>query len=126
MKKKLITVLGGVIIALSLFVTTGNTVKAAPKPSVDECSCDVSQILGVQKNIIVSNLVSSQEFKIAKQTTKNEGFMWRGTDNIKVMTVFNPKVGKVQILITVPFYKEDGSIEMAGFIDGVYRGHYSI
>ena len=58
--KKLLTVLCGVVIALSLFVTTGNTVKAA------ECGCDVSPVIGAEKNKIVAELISSQAFKDAK------------------------------------------------------------
>ena len=124
--KKLLTVLCGIIIALSLFVTTGNTAKAAPKPSLPspegdhECGCVVSTVLGAEKNKIVADLLSSQEFKNAKQLITSEGYSWRGIDNIEVEV--NHSHGDA-VLIVVPFYTQDGNIEIAGFINGRYSGH---
>jgi hypothetical protein len=111
--KKLLTVLCGVIIALSLFVTTGNTVKAA------DCGCDVSPVLGAEKNKIIANLLSSQKFKDTKHTIFEEGYKWRGASNIEVMV--NHTHGDA-LMIGIPFYTKDGSIVMAVYINGVYMG----
>jgi hypothetical protein len=121
--KKLLTVLAGVVIALSLFVTTGNTVKAAPKPNLPisegehECGCDVSPVLGAEKNKIVADLLSSKEFKNAKHSLKSDGYRYRGADNIEVL--INHTYGDI-IMVGVPFYNEDGNVEMAAFFNGVY------
>lgn len=125
MKKKLITVLGGVIIALSLFVTTGNTVKAeetviTPQTEEDEnCEChNVTPILGAEKNKIVADLLSSQEFKDTKLTLKSDGYSWRGAKNIEVLV--HNKYG--YIMIGVPFINNEGILEMAAFFDGKFLG----
>lgn len=118
--KKLLTVLSGVIIALSLFVTTGNTVKAeepAPATEEQECGCDVSPVFGAEKNKIVANLLSSQEFKNVKLSLKSKGYSWRGAKNIEVMV--NHSFGGM-IMVGVPFYDQNGTIEMAVFFDGVF------
>ncbi|MEH7377690.1 hypothetical protein [Neobacillus drentensis] len=121
--KKLLTVLCGIIFALSLFVTTGNTAKAAPKPSLPspegdhECSCVVSQVFGAEKNKIVADLISSQEFKNVKHSFKSDGYKWRGVKNIEVF--INHTMGDM-IMVGVPFINEDGTIEMAVFFNGIY------
>jgi hypothetical protein len=112
--KKLLTVIGGMVVALSLFVGSGNTAKAA------ECGCDTSPVFGAEKNKIIANLISSQEFKDAKLLVRNEGFSWKGVNNIEV--IVNHTYGDA-LMIGVPFYYRDGSIEMAVFINGHYVGH---
>ena len=111
--KKLLTVLCGVVIALSLFVTTGNTVKAA------ECGCDVSPVLGAEKNKIVAELISSQEFKDAKLSLRYDGISWKGAKNIEV--IVNHTYGDA-LMVGVPYYTQEGSLVMAVFINGVYMG----
>ena len=111
--KKLLTVLGGLVIAGSLFLTSGNTVKA-------ECGCETSPILGAEKNKIIANLISSQEFKAAKQSITNEGYSWKGVRNIEVFV--NHSYGNA-LMIGIPFYNQDGSVEMAVFINGHFMGH---
>jgi hypothetical protein len=112
--KKILTVLCGVLVGLSLFVTTGNTAKA------EECGCDVSPVLGAEKNKIVAELISSQEFKDSKLSIKNEGYGWKGVSNFEV--IVNHTYGEA-IMIGVPYYNHDGSVEMAVFINGTYMGH---
>ncbi|MFP5111978.1 hypothetical protein ACSU64_06310 [Bacillaceae bacterium C204] len=114
--KKLLTVLAGVVIALSLFLTTGNTVKAEEP---DECGCIVSPVLGAEKNKIVANLLSSQEFKNVKHSLKGKGYSYRGAKNIEV--VINHSQGDIT-MVAVPFYNQDGFIEMAVFFEGQYMG----
>ncbi|MDR7236760.1 hypothetical protein [Neobacillus drentensis] len=111
--KKLLTVLCGVVIALSLFVTTGNTVKAA------ECGCDVSPVLGAEKNKIVAELISSQAFKDAKFSLRYDGISWKGAKNIEVIVNHTHDDA---LMVGVPYYTQEGSLKMAVFINGVYMG----
>ncbi|WP_144548140.1 hypothetical protein [Bacillus sp. X1(2014)] len=109
--KKLITVLCGIIIGLSLFVSIGNTAKAA------ECECDVTPVLGAEKNKIVANLLNSQEFKNVKHSLKSDGYSYRGAKNIEVL--INHTYGNI-VMVGVPFYNADGMLEMAAFFNGIY------
>ncbi|WHY64766.1 hypothetical protein [Neobacillus sp. SuZ13] len=112
--KKLITVLCGIIIGLSLFVSTGNTAKAS---ETDECGCIVSPVLGAEKNKIVAGLLSSQEFKNVKDSLKSEGYSYRGVKNIEVL--INHTYDDT-VMVGVPFYNADGTLEMAAFFNGIY------
>src|SRR3954469_25321765 len=114
--KKWLTVLGGLLVALSLFVTSGNSVKAA----TNDCGCVVSSVTGAEKNKMVADLISSQEFKDAKHSLKNEGYLWKGVNKFEV--IVNHSEGDA-IMIGVPFYTQEGSIEMAVFINGHFAGH---
>ena len=111
--KKLLTVLFGAFIALTLFVTTGNTVKA------DDCGCDVSPVLGAEKNKIVAELISSQEFKDAKLSLRYDGISWKGAKNIEVIVNHTHDNA---LMVGVPYYTQEGSLMMAVFINGVYMG----
>ncbi|MEH6954763.1 hypothetical protein [Neobacillus drentensis] len=112
--KKLLTVLCGGFIALSLFVTTGNTVKAA-----DDCGCDVSPVFGAEKNKIVAELISSQAFKDAKFSLMYDGISWKGAKNIEVIVNHTHDNA---LMVGVPYYTQEGSLMMAVFINGVYMG----
>lgn len=112
--KKLITIIGGLLVAVSLFVTSGNTAKAAT-----DCGCDVSPVLGAEKNKVVAELISSQEFKDAKVVIKNDGYSWRGVKNIEV--VVNHSKDNA-LMIGVPVLNGDGIIQMAVFINGKFMG----
>jgi len=114
--KKLLTILCGIIIGLSLFVSTGNTAKAEVP---DECGCIVSPVLGAEKNKIVANLLSSQEFKNVKHTLQSNRYTFRGAKNIEV--VINHSKGEIT-MVAVPFYDQNGFLEMAVFFDGHYMG----
>jgi hypothetical protein len=111
--KKLLTVLFGVVIAFSLFVSTGNTVKA------DECGCDVSPVLGAEKNKIVAELISSQEFKNAKLSLRYDGISWKGAKNIEVIVNHTHDNA---LMVGVPYFTQEGSLVMAVFINGIYMG----
>ena len=111
--KKLLTLLFGALIALSLFVTTGNTAKAA-KPG-DDCGC-TGTLVGPEKNKIVADLLSSQEFKTAKATLTSAGYSYKGASLIKVAKMEG-------IFITVvPFYTSEGQTIIAGFVNGEFKG----
>ncbi|MBT2655748.1 hypothetical protein J7E81_10960 [Bacillus sp. ISL-18] len=112
--KKLLTVIGGLVVAVSLFAGSGNTAKAA------DCGCDTSPVLGAEKNKIIANLISSQEFKDSKLLIRNERYNWKGVNNIEV--IVNHTYGDA-LMIGVPYYNQNGSVEMAVFINGLYMGH---
>ncbi|WP_026567416.1 hypothetical protein [Bacillus sp. UNC41MFS5] len=112
--KKLITVLCGIIIGLSLFVSTGNTAKAA---ETDECGCIVSPVLGAEKNKIVATLLSSQEFKNVKHSLKSDGYSYNGVKKIEVF--INHSHDDI-VMVGVPFYNTKGTLEMAVFFNGIY------
>ncbi|MFF2445729.1 hypothetical protein ACFVSW_01415 [Neobacillus sp. NPDC058068] len=123
--KKFLTVLCGGLIALTLFVTTGNTAKAAEPtdpPAVtesDDCGChDATQLFGAERNKIVSNVISSDAYKNVKKDLKNKGYKSHGANEIEVM---KHNVYGV-IIVGVPFTNSKGNIEMAVFIDGEFMG----
>lgn len=108
--KKILTLLFGALIALTLFVSTGNTAKA------DECGCSVSPILGAERNKLVAELISSEEFKSIKKELKTEGLTWNGALTIEVIK-FNPEGA---ILVAVPFVDAEGD----GFMYVFYNGEF--
>lgn len=111
--KKLLTLLFGALIALSLFVTTGNTAKAA-KPGND-CGC-TGTLAGAEKNKIMAELLSSQEFKTAKANLTTAGYSYKGASLIEVAKI------ETTIITVVPFYTSDGQIIIAGFVNGAFQG----
>jgi hypothetical protein len=118
--KKLLTLLFGALIALSLFVTTGNTAKAAEPTSDEEnCTChDVTPILGAEKNIIVARLLSGQDFKVAKSSLLSKEYKFLGVSNTEVY-----KHNYMDLtIIGVIFINKDGIPEMATFFNGQYMG----
>lgn len=115
MKKKILGLLCGGIMAFSLFAAPGTTVQAAE----EDCAChDVTIITGAEKNKIIANLISSQEFKTQKLTIIKDGDNWRGINSTEVMVhnVYNATI------VGVPFIKE-GILMMATFINGNYMGY---
>lgn len=123
--KKFLTVLCGGLIALTLFVTTGNTAKAAgptDPPAVteaDDCGChDVTQLFGAERNKIVAKIISGNEFKTAEKNLNKDGFKWNGANSVEVLK--HNQTG--MIIVGVPFTNSTGIVEMAVFINGVYMG----
>ncbi|MDR6123249.1 hypothetical protein QFZ87_002846 [Bacillus sp. SLBN-46] len=114
--KKLLTLLFGALIALSLFVTTGNTAKAADN---EDCGC--VPVVGVERNIIVADLLSSQNFKSAKETLITAGYSFKGVSFIQVAKN-NEDPKKTVIIVVVPFYTSDGQVIIAGFVNGEFGG----
>ncbi|MEH7415381.1 hypothetical protein V7266_08895 [Neobacillus drentensis] len=118
--KKLLTVIGGLVIAGSLFVTSGNTAKAA---ETDDCPChQVTIIRGAERNKMVADVISSENFKNVKKELEQDGFKWTNAHDIEVIK-YNLN-GK--ILIGIPFMNNQGFIVMAGYLDGVYSGTYPL
>lgn len=122
--KKLLTVLFGGFIALSLFVATGNTAKAAeptdPPPAVEDdgCSChDLIPLQGAERNKIVAKFISSDEFKAKKMQLLKTGFTWNGANTIEVVL---PAEGVT--MIGVPFISANGTLEVYVFINGTFVG----
>lgn len=124
--KKLLTVLCGGLIALTLFVTTGNTAKAAETGVTaainehdDDCHCDdVTPISGAERNKIVANIISGDEYKNVKKDLKNKGYQSHGSNEIEVLK--NNYYGL--IIVGVPFTNSRGIVEMAVFINGQFMG----
>ncbi|MBT2696450.1 hypothetical protein J7E79_03240 [Bacillus sp. ISL-40] len=113
--KKLLTVLCGIIIALSLFVTTGNTAKAAGPD--EDCTChNLLPLQGAQRNKIVANLISSDVFKEAKKDLREDGYKWNGANSIEVYQFEG--VTAVGVLFT----NKEGIIERRAFVNGYYVG----
>ncbi|MFJ7726348.1 hypothetical protein ACIQXV_09305 [Neobacillus sp. NPDC097160] len=110
--------------ALSLFVTTGNTAKAAEPdvtPAVtddDSCGChDLIPLTGVERNKIVAKFISSDEFKAKKSELLKSGFKWNGAHTIEVVL---PAEGVT--MVGVPFFSADGVPTVYVFINGVFVG----
>ncbi len=121
--KKILTVLCGVLVGLSLFVTTGNTAKAAEpdQPAVasdSECGCVVTPILGAERNKIVAGIISSESFKTVKKELKNDGYKWTGANNVEVMKNISYGI----VMVGVPFENLQGTVVTAVFFDGVLMG----
>lgn len=114
--KKLLSVIGGLVIAGSLFLTTGNTAKAA---ETDDCPChQVTIIMGAERNKMVADVISSESFKNVKAELGQDGFKWTNAKDIEVIK-YNLN-GK--ILIGIPFVNNQGYKVMAGYLDGKYAG----
>jgi len=114
--KKLLTVLAGVVIALSLFVTTGNTVKAA-EPD-ENCTChELLPLQGAERNKIVAEFLSSAEFQAKKLELIKSGSSWNGAHTIEVVL---PAEGVT--MVGVPFISADGIAEVYVFINGYFVG----
>ncbi|MDQ1145844.1 hypothetical protein QE429_002671 [Bacillus sp. SORGH_AS 510] len=115
--KKLLTLLFGGLIALSLFVTTGNTAKAAE----NDCGC--TPVVGAEKNIIVADLISSQNFKTAKAMLTTAGYSFKGVSLIEVAKNKDKEdPEKTVTIVVVPFYTSDGQVIIAGFVKGEFQG----
>ncbi|EKN65452.1 hypothetical protein BABA_19976 [Neobacillus bataviensis LMG 21833] len=121
--KKLLTVLLGGIIALTLFVTTGNSVKAAeptdpPTVEGDDCGChDLIPITGAERNKIVAKFISSDVFKAKKAELLKSGFKWNGANTIEVVL---PAEGVT--MVGVPFFNANGVPTIYVFINGIFVG----
>ncbi|MFJ5714822.1 hypothetical protein [Neobacillus sp. NPDC093127] len=123
--KKFLTVLCGGLIALTLFVTTGNTAKAAGPTNLaavtdsEDCGChDVTQLFGAERNKIVAKIISCNEFKTVEKKLNQDGFKWNGANSIEVMK--HNETGT--IMVGVPFTNSKGLVLMAVFFDGVFMG----
>lgn len=112
--KKIVSLLCASLIVLLMFVAPGNPVQAA-----NECECDITTIIGAEKNKIVSDLLSSDEFKNAKRDILNSGILWDGVHEIEVIK--NNTYGGI-IIISIPIFTEDGTEMIAGFMDGKFFG----
>ena len=114
--KKLITVLCGIIIGLSLFVSTGNTAKAS-EPDED-CTChDLLPLQGAERNKIVAKFLGSEEFKAKKMELIASGSTWNGAHTIEVVL---PAEGVT--MVGVPFISAVGIPEVYVFINGAFVG----
>ncbi|MGG1675389.1 hypothetical protein ACIFOT_06480 [Neobacillus sp. NRS-1170] len=109
--KKVLTLLFGGLIALTLFVSTGNTAKAA-----GECGCNALLITGSERNKIVSELLKSDGFKNKKMELKEKGYTWNGAKNIEVINLIDYNA----ILTAAAFTNNNGEEIMFIFKDGKF------
>ncbi|MGG3467029.1 hypothetical protein ABES02_05730 [Neobacillus pocheonensis] len=114
--KKILTLLFGGLIALTLFVSTGNTAKAA-EPD-DDCTChDLIPLSGPERNKIVAEFLSSEAFKAQKMELIQSGNKWNGAHTIEVVI---PAEGVT--MVGVPFVSTDGFPSVNVFINGTFVG----
>ncbi|WP_251550564.1 hypothetical protein [Neobacillus muris] len=114
--KKLVTLILGVLVALSLFTVSGSPVQAA-EPD-DDCSChELSPITGAERNKIVAKFISSEEFKTQKAQLLAAGYKWNGAHTIEVVLP-----AEDVIMVGVPFTNEEGAAFMYVFINGTFVG----
>ncbi|MCM3727458.1 hypothetical protein M3226_17410 [Neobacillus cucumis] len=116
--KKLLTIIGGLVIAGSLFVTSGNTAKAAEE---EPCTChELIPIQGAERNKIVADFISSNEFKEIKKDLWKLGYSWNGAHTIEVVLP-----GDGRTMIGVPVISAEGVPDVYVFINGVFVGKES-
>lgn len=128
--KKIVTLLCTSLIVLLLFVGPGNV--AFAHEGVPGCPCEFFNPLeGPEKNKIVAKFLSSDEFKEAKSYLVDNGYKWKGISKaevIKFHTDFKPNpeipvvISKGSIGVAVPFYTEDGTMEVFFFLNGQLLG----
>jgi hypothetical protein len=128
--KKFLPLLMGGLLSFGFFVAAETPVKAAEltKPvstattlgtsSNGDCGCDVSPILGSERNKMVSDLIKTDAFKTVKHDAMAKGYIWQGAGAVQVIK--NNKNGV--ILIGAPFQYKDGSLSMFVFINGQFVG----
>lgn len=124
--KKIMTLLFGGVIAFTLFVTNGNTAKAAELSNLSStavntnspCGCNVTILTGAERNKIVSDLLKTDEFKVKKAEALTDGYSWNGADAIQVIR--DNDMGT--ILVGVAFTDPNGNVEMFVFNDGQFLG----
>lgn len=112
--------------AFTIFVTGGNTAKAAglsnspgTAATSGDCGCHVTIITGKERNKLVSHLLKTHEFKTVKKNAKKEGYSWNGAHDIQVIR----KNDTGEILIGVPFTDPNGNVVMFVFNkDGHFLG----
>jgi hypothetical protein len=116
MKKKLLGLLCGGVMALSLFAATGNSVQAAGPD--DDCSChELLPLSGAERNKIVAKFLSSSQFQAQKLELLASGNSWNGAHTIEVV---QPAEGVT--MVGVPFTNAEGIPSVYVFINGVFVG----
>lgn len=82
MKRLLAMLLGSLAVVLLVF-SPGDSAYAAGE---EVCAChDVTFILGVERNKIVSDFLKSEEFKNLKKSMEQSGTVWSGADAIEIV-----------------------------------------
>jgi len=113
--KKFLSALFISLLVLSMFAVPGNPVQAE---EADECSChDLGLLTGAERNKIVADFLSSNEFKSKKLELLHSGYKWNGAKSIEVV---RPAEG--QIMVGVPIVSQNGTIEMYVFVNGTFVG----
>jgi hypothetical protein len=117
--KKILSLLLTSLIVILMFVGTDDSVKAANPGDQDNCGCEehgIFHLYGAERNKLVADLLSSDQFKAKKLELLNDGYKYTGANGIEVVeNRFIPGHPKG---ITVPFINEDGISKVAIFIEG--------
>lgn len=129
--KKFLPLFMGSLMALLLFVTPGNLVKAdSYVPEAKDfirnfdCGCEAEGFIpvsGAERNQIVAGLLSSDGFNAKKQEVISKGYQFLGADLIKVVhadTPFGALTG-----VSVFFLSNEGTIEGYVWVNGQFAGH---
>ncbi|OCA81504.1 hypothetical protein A8F94_21745 [Bacillus sp. FJAT-27225] len=117
MKKKLLAMLFSGAIAFGVFVVPGNEVQAK-KIEVEPCDCH-TPIFGVERNKIVAELLSNEEFKAKKVELTDLGYKWQGSALIEVVKFNETTPVPGTIAIAIPFKNKNGVIEYATYLTGI-------
>lgn len=117
--KKILTSFCAAIVVLLMFVSPGHKAEAASNKVTlnNDCGCDVTYILGAEKNKIVSDLIKNEPFKLVKMSLFQDGYTWNGVSGIEVV---RPNNDSDSIGITVPFTDENGIEQVAVFVNGAF------
>ncbi|MDR7001087.1 hypothetical protein [Neobacillus niacini] len=114
--KKFLTLFMAGFMVLLMFVVPGSPVKAEEP----DCHCeDVTPIIGAEKNKIVADLISKDEFKHVKLEAIHSGYTYQGVSKIEVLSNYFYGV----TIVGVPFVNSEGNVEMFVFIDGHFKGN---
>ncbi len=117
--KKFLTLLCTSLIVFLMFVGPDDSVKAAKPGDHDNCGCEehgIFHLYGAERNKIVADLLSSDQFKAKKLELLDDGYKYTGAKDIVVVeNRFAPGHPKG---VTVPFINEDGVLKVALFIEG--------
>jgi hypothetical protein len=131
--KKMLTLLFTSLIVLLLFAGPGNV--ASAHEGKEDCLCDSFTILdGVEKNKILAKFLASDEFKALKLYNLESGYKWKGISKAEVTKFIqdvhlDPKDPESQVIIktgsigvAVPFFRNDGKLEVFYFLNGKSAG----
>ncbi|MCM3691166.1 hypothetical protein [Neobacillus niacini] len=116
--KKILTLLCTSLIVLLMIVGPDDSVKAA-KPGGHDCGCEehgIFHLYGAEKNKLVADLLSSDQFKAKKLELLKDGYKYTGAKDIDVVE-YRIFPGQ-PIGITVPFIDPEGVLKVAAFING--------
>jgi hypothetical protein len=131
--KKILTLLCTSLIVFLMFAGPGNV--AFAHEGEEDCSCDSFTIMnGAEKNKILAKFLASDEFKELKLNNLESGYNWKGISKAEVTKFIkdvhlDPKDPESPVIIkagsigvAVPFFKNDGKLDVFYFLNGESAG----